>query len=70
MTALMTMEHAGGDETLVDEGNYSRRWWILAVLGIADSQLSVQRSVRLGQRGRVLLRRTLAGGKSSGCDVI
>src|SRR5882757_1561589 len=36
MTALMTMDHAGGDETLVDEANYSRRWWILAVLGIAQ----------------------------------
>jgi hypothetical protein len=36
MTALMTMEHAGGDETLVDVANYSRRWWILAVLGIAQ----------------------------------
>ena len=36
MTALMTMEHAGGDETPVDAANYSRRWWILAVLGIAQ----------------------------------
>jgi EmrB/QacA subfamily drug resistance transporter len=36
MTALMTMDHAGGDETLVDVANYSRRWWILAVLGIAQ----------------------------------
>src|SRR4030088_915578 len=36
MTALMTMDHAGGDETLVDAANYSRRWWILAVLGIAQ----------------------------------
>src|ERR1700723_1173280 len=36
MTALMTMEHAGGDRTHVDAPNYSRRWWILAVLGIAQ----------------------------------
>ena len=36
MTALMTLDHAGGDQTLVDAGNYSRRWWILAVLGIAQ----------------------------------
>src|SRR6202171_5887284 len=36
MTALMTMDHAGGDETLVDGATYSRRWWILAVLGIAQ----------------------------------
>jgi EmrB/QacA subfamily drug resistance transporter len=36
MTALMTMDHAGGDETPVDVANYSRRWWILAVLGIAQ----------------------------------
>jgi len=36
MTALMTMEHAGDDEPLVDEANYSRRWWILAVLGVAQ----------------------------------
>ena len=36
MTALMTLDHAGEDGTLVDEGNYSRRWWILAVLGIAQ----------------------------------
>ena len=35
MTALMTLDPAGGDETLVD-ANYSRRWWILAVLGIAQ----------------------------------
>src|ERR1700724_2391372 len=32
----MTMDHAGGDETQVDAANYSRRWWILAVLGIAQ----------------------------------
>src|SRR6202790_5123238 len=31
----MTMDHSGGDETLVD-ANYGRRWWILAVLGIAQ----------------------------------
>ena len=36
MTALMTMEHAGGDGTSVAEANYSRRWWILAVLGLAQ----------------------------------
>ncbi len=36
MTALMTMQHAGGDETLTDAANYNRRWWILAVLGIAQ----------------------------------
>ena len=36
MTALMTMEHSGGDESLVDAANYSRRWWILGVLGIAQ----------------------------------
>jgi EmrB/QacA subfamily drug resistance transporter len=35
MTTLMTMEHTGGDVALVD-GNYGRRWWILAVLGIAQ----------------------------------
>src|ERR1700724_4654530 len=32
----MTMDHAGGDETQVDAANYSQRWWILAVLGIAQ----------------------------------
>jgi EmrB/QacA subfamily drug resistance transporter len=36
MTALMTMEHAAPDEATVDVGNYSRRWWILGVLGIAQ----------------------------------
>jgi EmrB/QacA subfamily drug resistance transporter len=36
MTALMTMDHAGEDETLVDVANYSRRWLILGVLGIAQ----------------------------------
>ncbi len=36
MTTLMTMEHAGPDATPIDLGNYSRRWWILAVLGIAQ----------------------------------
>jgi EmrB/QacA subfamily drug resistance transporter len=35
MTTLMTMEHADTDTTPVD-ANYSRRWWILAVLGIAQ----------------------------------
>src|ERR1700692_3095714 len=39
MTSLMTLEHAGADGTSVDGGNYARRWWILAVLGI--SQLMV-----------------------------
>src|SRR5271157_2645555 len=36
MTALMTMEHASGDGTGPDVANDSRRWWILAVLGIAQ----------------------------------
>src|SRR5580700_9860113 len=36
MTTLMTMEHAGGDGVSVEESNYDRRWWILAVLGIAQ----------------------------------
>ncbi len=36
MTTLMTMEHAGGEGTPVDAANYSRRWWILAVLGMAQ----------------------------------
>src|ERR1700735_1061829 len=35
MTSLMTMEHAGG-AVPVDEANHTRRWWILAVLGIAQ----------------------------------
>ena len=36
MTTMMTMEHAGGEGTPADVPNYSRRWWILAVLGIAQ----------------------------------
>jgi EmrB/QacA subfamily drug resistance transporter len=36
MTTLMTMEHGGGDDTAVDVANYNRRWWILAVLGVAQ----------------------------------
>src|ERR1700677_242877 len=36
MTTLMTMEHAGGVEIPVEAPNYDRRWWILAVLGIAQ----------------------------------
>jgi EmrB/QacA subfamily drug resistance transporter len=36
MTTLMTMEHTGGGEVSVDEANHDRRWWILAVLGIAQ----------------------------------
>ena len=32
MTTLMTMEHGAS----VDAGNYDRRWWILAVLGVAQ----------------------------------
>jgi EmrB/QacA subfamily drug resistance transporter len=34
MTTLMTMEHGGGAP--VEGANYGRRWWILAVLGIAQ----------------------------------
>jgi EmrB/QacA subfamily drug resistance transporter len=36
MTTLMTMEHAGRSGTPAEPGNYDRRWWILAVLGIAQ----------------------------------
>src|SRR5271156_4642157 len=36
MTTLMTMEHAGGDGAPAGATNYDRRWWILAVLGIAQ----------------------------------
>src|SRR6201986_4412996 len=36
MTTLMTMEHATSAETPIDVANYNRRWWILAVLGIAQ----------------------------------
>src|ERR1700729_3687347 len=36
MTTLMTMEHGGGDGPPADVANYDRRWWILAVLGIAQ----------------------------------
>ena len=36
MTTLMTLEHAGADAAPVAAANYSRRWWILAVLGIAQ----------------------------------
>src|ERR1700692_1441311 len=36
MTTLMTLEHASGIGSPIDEGNYGRRWWILAVLGVAQ----------------------------------
>src|SRR5476649_1556784 len=36
MTSLMTLEHASGDESPVAVANYGRRWWILAVLAIAQ----------------------------------
>jgi EmrB/QacA subfamily drug resistance transporter len=36
MTTLMTLEHAGADQTPVDVANYDRRWRILAVLGLAQ----------------------------------
>src|SRR5471032_410632 len=36
MTTLMTLEHAGAGGTPFDVANYGRRWWILAVLGIAQ----------------------------------
>ena len=36
MTTLMTMEHTGDGGTPLDVSNYDRRWWILAVLGIAQ----------------------------------
>src|ERR1700692_689894 len=32
----MTLEHGGENGTPVDVANYNRRWWILAVLGIAQ----------------------------------
>jgi EmrB/QacA subfamily drug resistance transporter len=38
MTTLMTLEHAG-DGAAADAANHSKRWWILAVLGV--SQLMV-----------------------------
>jgi EmrB/QacA subfamily drug resistance transporter len=36
MTTLMTMEHPEGGQAPASPANYSRRWWILAVLGIAQ----------------------------------
>ena len=39
MTALMTVERAGGERTSDDVASDTRRWWVLAVLGI--SQLMV-----------------------------
>src|ERR1700692_4175373 len=36
MTTLMTLEHASGIGSPIDEGNYDRRWWILGVVGIAQ----------------------------------
>ena len=36
MTALMTIEHAGEDGTGADGASDGRRWWILAVLGVAQ----------------------------------
>src|SRR5580658_6205139 len=36
MTTLMTMEHAAQNEISDVEANHDRRWWILAVLGIAQ----------------------------------
>ncbi|HEY1653358.1 MAG TPA: MFS transporter [Acidimicrobiales bacterium] len=36
MTALMTMEHPGEAADPAEPPNYGRRWWILAVLGIAQ----------------------------------
>jgi EmrB/QacA subfamily drug resistance transporter len=36
MTTLMTLEHGDDTGVPVDVGNYSRRWWILGVLGIAQ----------------------------------
>jgi len=36
MTSLMTMEHTGGEAISADAANHERRWWILAVLGVAQ----------------------------------
>jgi EmrB/QacA subfamily drug resistance transporter len=36
MTTLMTMHQTGGDGTTAEVANHNRRWWILAVLGIAQ----------------------------------
>ena len=36
MTTLMTMEQAAGDGIPLDVADYRRRWWILAMLGVAQ----------------------------------
>jgi EmrB/QacA subfamily drug resistance transporter len=36
MTTLMTMEHPDVEGSSLEAPNYDRRWWILAVLGIAQ----------------------------------
>src|SRR5271156_17144 len=45
MTTLMTMEHAGGDGAPAGATNYDRRWWILAVLGIAQLMVILDSTV-------------------------
>jgi EmrB/QacA subfamily drug resistance transporter len=45
VTSLMTMEHTGTDDTSAGAGNYSRRWWILGVLGIAQLMVILDSTV-------------------------
>src|ERR1700677_42297 len=45
MTTLMTMEHAGGVEIPVEAPNYDRRWWILAVLGVAQLMVILDNTI-------------------------
>ncbi len=45
MTTLMTMEHPGQAAAPAEGSNYSRRWWILAVLGIAQLMVILDSTV-------------------------
>jgi hypothetical protein len=43
------MERAGGDETPIEVTNYSRRWWILAVLGVAQLMVILDGTIVTGR---------------------
>jgi EmrB/QacA subfamily drug resistance transporter len=45
MTTLMTLEHAGETARPAEAANYSRRWWILGVLGIAQLMVILDSTV-------------------------
>jgi EmrB/QacA subfamily drug resistance transporter len=45
MTTLMTLEHPAEDEAPPHGANYGRRWWILGVLGLAQTMVILDSTI-------------------------